>query len=208
MSRRRLPKIAALLALGVSASLATISVVDAQSARVRIRGTITSLDGSVLNVKTREGTMAAITLNSGLMVSTVVNASLDDIKPGDYVGIASVPKADGGDGALEVLVFPAAMKGTGEGSFAYDLKPNSTMTNATVSNAVKAVDGRELTLTYKGQEKKMAVPTGTPVVTIASATPADLVPGAPVIINSDKAADGSLSTARITVGTKGIVPPM
>lgn len=208
MSRLRLPKIAALVALGLSASLATISVVDAQSARVRIRGTITSVEGSVLNVKTREGSMAAITLNSGLMVSTVVNASLDDIKPGDYVGVASVPKADGGDGALEVLVFPAAMKGTGEGSFAYDLKPNSTMTNATVSNAVKAVDGRELTLTYKGQEKKMAVPAGTPVVTIAPATPADLVAGAPVIINSDKAADGSLSTARITVGTKGVVPPM
>ncbi|EUB98464.1 hypothetical protein PMI07_004745 [Rhizobium sp. CF080] len=208
MSRLRLPKISALVALGLSASLATISVVDAQSARVRIRGTITSVEGSVLNVKTREGTMAAITLNSGLMVSTVVNASLDDIKPGDYVGVASVPKADGGDGALEVLVFPAAMKGTGEGSFAYDLKPNSTMTNATVSNAVKAVDGRELTLTYKGQEKKMTVPAGTPVVTIAPATPADLVAGAPVIINSDKAADGSLSTARITVGTKGVVPPM
>lgn len=208
MSRLRLPKISALVALGLSASLATISVVDAQSARVRIRGTITSVEGSVLNVKTREGSMAAITLNSGLMVSTVVNASLDDIKPGDYVGVASVPKADGGDGALEVLVFPAAMKGTGEGSFAYDLKPNSTMTNATVSNAVKAVDGRELTLTYKGQEKKMAVPAGTPVVTIAPATPADLVAGAPVIINSDKAADGSLSTARITVGTKGVVPPM
>lgn len=208
MSRLRLLKIAALVALGLSASLATISVVDAQSARVRIRGTITSVEGSVLNVKTREGSMAAITLNSGLMVSTVVNASLDDIKPGDYVGVASVPKADGGDGALEVLVFPAAMKGTGEGSFAYDLKPNSTMTNATVSNAVKAVDGRELTLTYKGQEKKMAVPAGTPVVTIAPATPADLVAGAPVIINSDKAADGSLSTARITVGTKGVVPPM
>jgi hypothetical protein len=208
MSRLRLPKIAALVALGLSASLATISVVDAQSARVRVRGTITSLEGSVLNVKTREGTMTAITLNSGLMVSTVVNASLDDIKPGDYVGVASVPKADGGDGALEVLVFPAAMKGTGEGSFAYDLKPNSTMTNATVSNAVKAVDGRELTLTYKGQEKKMAVPAGTPVVTIASATPADLVAGAPVIINSDKAADGTLSAARIIVGTKGVVPPM
>ncbi|CDZ43701.1 hypothetical protein [Neorhizobium galegae] len=208
MSRRRLPKIAALLALGLSAFLATISVVDAQSARVRVRGTIVSLDGSVLNVKTREGTMAAVTLNSGLMVSTVVNASLDDIKPGDYVGVASVPKADGGDGALEVLVFPAAMKGTGEGSFAYDLKPNSTMTNATVSNAVKAVEGRELTLTYKGQEKKMAVPAGTPVVTIASATSADLVAGAPVIINSDKAADGSLSTARVIVGTKGVVPPM
>ncbi|CDN50828.1 hypothetical protein [Neorhizobium galegae] len=208
MSRRRLPKIAALLALGLSAFLATISVVDAQSARVRVRGTIVSLDGSVLNVKTREGTMAAVTLNSGLMVSTVVNASLDDIKPGDYVGVASVPKADGGDGALEVLVFPAAMKGTGEGSFAYDLKPNSTMTNATVSNAVKAVEGRELTLTYNGQEKKMAVPAGTPVVTIASATSADLVAGAPVIINSDKAADGSLSTARVIVDTKGVVPPM
>jgi hypothetical protein len=208
MLQRRSLKIVAVLAAGLSASIAAVSIADAQSARVRVRGTITSLEGTTLNVKTREGDMAKIMLKEGWMVSGITTASIEDIKPGDYVGIASVPNADGSDGALEVLIFPAAMKGTGEGSFAYDLKPNSTMTNATVSNAVKAVDGQQLTLNYKGQEKKMAVPVGTPIVTFAPATPADLMVGAAVIVNSDKAADGALSTTRVVVGTKGVVPPM
>ena len=92
--------------------------------------------------KVREGPDAALALESGWKVTGVTKASVEDIKPGDFVGIASLPTAAGGDGAVEVLVFPPAMKGTGEGSYPWDLKPKSTMTNATVSNAVKDVDGR------------------------------------------------------------------
>jgi hypothetical protein len=106
---------------------------------VRVRGTVASLDGKTLVVKTREGTEAKIMLKDDWKVSSVAKASVDDIKEGDFVGIASLPTAEGGDGALEVLIFPAAMKGTGEGSYAWDLKPNSSMTNATVANAVKSV---------------------------------------------------------------------
>jgi hypothetical protein len=106
---------------------------------VRVRGTVENVDGSKLTVKTREGYSTAIKLNDNWKVIGVVKAAIDDIKPGDFVGIASIPKSGGGDGAIEVLIFPAAMKGTGEGSYPWDLKPNSTMTNATVSNAVKDV---------------------------------------------------------------------
>ena len=97
-----------------------------------------------------------------------------DIKPGDFVGIASLPGSAGGDGAIEVLIFPPAMKGTGEGSYPWDLKPKSTMTNGTVMNAVKEVDGRTLTVSYKGGEKKLAVSDGIPIVTFGPATKAGL----------------------------------
>ncbi len=176
--------------------------------QVRIRGTVESLNGSTLSVKTREGTEAKIMLKDGWKVSSVAKASLDDVKPGDFVGIASLPTADGGDGALEVLIFPAAMKGTGEGSYAWDLKPNSSMTNATVADAVKSVNGRTVTVTYKGKEKKISIPDGTPVVTFAPAEVSDLKSGATVFVPSEKAADGSISTSRVVVGTNGVVPPM
>lgn len=196
-------------------SLVAATVISAAAAlpafaadQVRVRGTVESLDGSTLSVKTREGTDAKIMLKDGWKVSSVAKASIGDIKEGDFVGIASLPTSDGGNGALEVLIFPAAMKGAGEGSYAWDLKPNSTMTNATVSNAVKSVDGRTLTVTYKGGEKKIAIPDGTPVVTFAPAVVGDIKAGATVFVPSEKGSDGMMSSARVVVGTNGVVPPM
>jgi hypothetical protein len=187
---------------------ATIGFSAHAADQIRIRGTVEKLDGSTLSVKTREGTDASIMLKDGWKISSVAKASVNDIRQGDFVGIASLPTEDGGNGALEVLIFPAAMKGTGEGSYAWDLKPNSSMTNATVANAVKSVDGHTLTVTYKGGEKKIAIPDGTPVVTFAPAEVADLKTGATVFIPSEKAADGSISSSRVVVGTNGVVPPM
>ncbi len=175
---------------------------------VNVRGTIVSSTDQTLIVRTREGDTVPIVLDKGWMVSGVARASLTDIKPGDYVGIASLPTDDGGDGALEVLVFPPALKGTGEGSYGWDLKPNSTMTNATVADAVKGVDSRTVTVSYHGREKKIVVPDGTPVVTLAPATKADLKPGAAVFVSGEKNAGGAIAAQRVVVGTNGIVPPM
>jgi hypothetical protein len=194
---------ASFVALAVSQ---TAYAQDAQ--RVRVRGAIESLKGDTLVVKTREGSDQTIALKSGWKVGGIKNASVEDIKPGDFVGVASAAKADGGDGALEVLIFPAAMKGTGEGSRPWDLQPNSTMTNATVAKAVKAVDGHTITLTYEGKEKTISIADKTPIVTFAPAGKDDLKPGARVIVMGEKAADGSVSAAQVIVGTNGVVPPM
>lgn len=175
---------------------------------VRVRGTVVSLDGSTLTVKTREGPNSALALKPGWKVTGVAKASMEDIKPGDFVGIASLPMAAGGDGAIEVLVFPAAMKGTGEGSYPWDLKPKSTMTNATVTNAVKTVDGRTVTLSYHGKERKISIPDGTPIVTFAPATAADLKPGATVFVPAQRGDDGALAAGFVVVGANGVVPPM
>jgi len=179
-----------------------------ENQRVRVRGTIESLNGDTLIVKTREGSDATVALKSGWKVAGIRSASVDDIKAGDFVGVASLPKGTGPDGAIEVLIFTATMKGTGEGSRPWDLQPNSSMTNATVSNAVKAVDGHTITLTYQGKEKTISIADGTPIVTFAPATKDDLKPGAGVIVMAEKAADGSISAAQVTVGVHGVMPPM
>ncbi|OAV56793.1 hypothetical protein A6U98_30945 [Rhizobium sp. WYCCWR10014] len=180
---------------------------DQKPEQIHIRGSIVSYGGSALKVKTREGEAVDVTLADGWKLASVASAAVTDIKPGDFVGIASLPSEGGGDGALEVLIFPPAMKGVGEGSYGWDLKPNSSMTNATVADAVKGVDGRTVTVSYHGKEKKIAIPDGTPVVTIAPATNDDLVPGAVVFIPAEKAASGPLAH-QVLVGKNGVVPPM
>ncbi|PSH57225.1 hypothetical protein FY050_03760 [Phyllobacterium endophyticum] len=201
------------LVLGLSGIASTailappVHAEDKKAAQVHIRGSIVSYSASSLKVTTREGETVDVALADGWKVSSVANAKVTDIKPGDFVGIASLPKQGGGDGALEVLIFPPALKGAGEGSYGWDLKPDSSMTNATVANAVKDVDGRTVTVSYHGKEKKISIPDGTPVVTFAPATKDDLIPGAVVFVPAEKTVTGSIAH-QVLVGKKGVVPPM
>lgn len=206
------PKLPKLLTLGASTLLAVNVLSTAFAAgpvdQVRVRGTVVSLAGDKLQVNSRDGKPVTVTLKTGWKVSAVAKASIGDIKPGDFVGIASLPVSGGGDGALEVLIFPPQLKGMGEGSYGWDLKPHSKMTNATVADAVKSVSGSTVTVNFHGHEKKIEITDGTPVVTLGPATPEDVKPGAVVFVPAEKSADGSLSAAQLIVGKNGVVPPM
>ena len=197
-------------ALAFATALATLAASPSALAAdgVRVRGTVVSVTGDTLLVKSREGADVSIKLNMGWKAGGIAKAKLADIKQGDFVGIASLPQAAGGDGALEVLIFPPAMRGTGEGSYGWDLKPNSSMTNGAVSEAVQSVDGTTVNVVYHGQSKKIAIAPNTPIVTFAPAVNADVKPGAVVFVPADRADDGKLSTTRVVVGKDGVVPPM
>jgi len=174
----------------------------------RIRGTIDGIAGRDMTLTTREGSKVTIRLADNVGVSALRRLALSDIAPGSYIGTAAEPGEDGVWRALEVLVFPEAMRGTGEGHYAWDLTPTSSMTNATVDSAVQANDGRSLTLTARGQQVKVMVPPDVPVVTPVPATFEDLKPGAQVFLAATPGADGTLSAARVTVARDGVVPPM
>ncbi len=197
-------------ALAFATALATLAASSSALAAdgVRVRGTVVSVTGDTLLVKSREGADVSIKLNLGWKAGGIAKAKLADIKQGDFVGIASLPGASGPDGALEVLIFPPAMRGTGEGSYGWDLKPNSSMTNGAVSEAVQSVDGTTVNVVYHGQSKKIAIAPNTPIVTFAPAVNADVKPGAVVFVPADRAEDGKLSTTRVVVGKDGVVPPM
>lgn len=178
-------------------------------APIRIRGEIVKLDGDVLHVKDRQGKMVAVTLAANYGVSELRRADFSEIKTGSYVGTAALPQADGTLKAMEVLIFPPALKGAGEGHRPWDLAPGSTMTNANVDGVVTAGGGRSLKLAYKGGEKTVIVPPDAPIVALGPGTPALLTPGAHIFIAAAaKAADGTLTTSRVTVGKDGLVPPM
>jgi Domain of unknown function (DUF5666) len=174
----------------------------------RIRGTVEKLDGQTLTVKSREGQQLTIALAPNFTVAAVVKKSLDDIKAGDFVGAASTKGTDGKLHALEVLIFPEALRGTGEGERAWDLTPDSLMTNATVAGMASAAQGQALKVTYKGGESEIIVAPSTPVVTFAPGDASLLKPGAAVFIGAIKKPDGSLTAARVNAEKDGVKPPM
>ena len=182
---------------------------QAETAPVHVRGEVASVTGNAITIATREGKSVSLTLGDAWKIGGVIPATLADIKPGTFIGTANVD-AGADNTALEVVVFPEALRGTGEGDYGWDLQANSKMTNAAVESQVESANGPKLTLKYKGGTKTVSIPPGTPIVTIApSASPSDLKAGAKVFIIGQASADGSrLDGGRIIVGLNGITPPM
>jgi hypothetical protein len=179
---------------------------------VRVRGTIVSVEGQTLMVRSRDGSDLKIVLADDAPIVSVVKASLSDIGPGSYVGAAGVPQANGSQKALEVHIFPEAMRGTGEGHSVWDLQAGSTMTNAQVVNVeqtVVAVEGRTLTLKYKNGEQRVVVAPDAAVVAYVMSSSSELQPGAKIfILAAKKLPDGTLQAPRVNVGRDGLTPPM
>lgn len=195
----------ALLALALS------GVAFAQTAATkpqRIRGDIVSLDGDVLKVHRRSGDTVSIDVKPTVTVSAVKAMQLSDIKPGSFIGTAATTGTDGKLTATEVVVFPESARGTGEGHYAWDLGPNSSMTNANVDTVFQGASGRDLKLSYKGGNNTVTVPPGVPVVTFTPAARTDLSPGKKVFVVATPAAQGMYAAQRVVVEKDGVAPPM
>jgi hypothetical protein len=176
---------------------------------LRVRGTITGAEGQTLDVKGRDGAAIKVKLADDIRVLAVDRKTMADVKPGVFVGITAMPQPDGTQKAVEIHIFPEAMRGTGEGHRPWDLMPNSTMTNASIETAVASSDGEELVLKYKDGEKKFIVPANVEVVMFAPAAVADLKPGEKIfVVARKKQDDGMILAPSIVVGRNGVNPPM
>ncbi|HLX14758.1 MAG TPA: hypothetical protein VKS24_06075 [Bradyrhizobium sp.] len=196
------------LALGFAAMALVSTSALAEGTPARVRGTVVSLDGSKLVVHPKEGSDVTINLADKFASLAVVKASLADIKEGTFIGTATVTQPDSSLKSQEVVVFPDKMRGTGEGHYPWDFGPKSMMTNATVANAVKGVNGQTVTVTYKGGEKKIDIPADVPVVALVPATKEEIKPGAIVFVPSQRQPDGSLTSGAVLFGKDGLTPPM
>lgn len=174
----------------------------------RVRGTVEGVEGDVLSVKSRSGEDFKLRMAGDMRVVGIVKIALSDIKVGSFIGATTVPGPDGSQNAVEIHMFPEDMRGTGEGSRPFDLRPNSTMTNATVAQSVAGNDGHTLLIKYKDGEKKVTVTPDTAVVTYVTADKTELKAGARVIAAMKKLPDGSYETNRVSVGRDGLTPPM
>jgi len=172
---------------------------------VRVRGTITAIDGGVLTVKARDGAEMKLKLADNAPVNEIVKASLADVKTGAYVAVTGLPQPDGSQKALALFIFPEAQRGLAEGYRPWDFAANSTMTNATVDNQVKGVDGQTLTVKYKDGEQKVLVTPTTEITEAARKSAADLKPGQKVtVFAAKKQPDGTLEAPNLSFGDYGV----
>ncbi len=205
------------MALAFVCAAAAFTPASAQQPNVRLRGTIEQVDGSVLTLKSRQGETVQVKVADDAKVNGLVKASPSDIKTGAFVGSAALPEADGRWKAIEVHIFPEALRGTGEGDRPHDLAPKSTMTNGTVSNMSNGTvggtaanaGGMTLTLNYKEGEKKIDVTPETVVIFYLPGSKDELKAGVKIYITAaTRQADGTLLMTRANIGRDGLTPPM
>jgi len=198
-------------------ALAVAAIADEPAPVHHIRGTVSAVKGDVITIATASGPVT-VTLTPKTQLAGVVPATAADITAGTFIGTANVD-GTGPARALEVVVFPKALAGTGEGNYPWDLPAGgghmssmtngtvaapkmSSMTNATVTS-VENGDVKTVKLTYKGGTKTVAIPAGTPIVRVVPASRALLVPGVHVVAFPPADAAGA-----VIIGEKGVVPPM
>ena len=181
-----------------------------QAQPVRIRGAIESIDGPNLNIKSRSGETLKVRLAANPRVSAIVKASAADLKPNTYIGVTSVPASDGSERAVAVHIFPEERRGTAEGRMNWDLLPDSKMTNGALNLLqVQGVQGGIMTVTYKGQEAKIALTPETKIVAFSGGDKSELKPGTQIMIfAATRGEDGTLEAPAISYGRDGLTPPM
>lgn len=198
-----------LLVAAVAALAATASGAQTPATTpTRVAGTVESFAAGTLTVKTREGPPATVTLAPDAAIYGLKKSALSDLKPGDFVASGGVKGSDGRIHAVELRIFPEALRGTGEGQRPWDAKPEGVMTNATVGTVTQAADGGVVHVTYKGGESEYLVGPEVPIVTYVAGDTSLLKPGAAVFMVAQKKPDGSLGASRVTAEKDGVKPPM
>ncbi|ACS87478.1 hypothetical protein [Musicola paradisiaca] len=174
-----------------------------------VRGTITAVTDSQLQLTDRSGQNIDAMLTAQTRVMSIAKANPGDIKPDSFIGTAAIPQPDGTLKALEVHVFDASLRGTGEGFRPWESADgkSGTMTNGTVGKLVNS-NGRTLTVTYNGGQKTVIVPDDVPIVTIAPGDRSLLKPGAHIVLFSRLDDQGKRVALAVSAGKDGTVPPM
>lgn len=191
------------IACALLACVALAATASAQTS-VRIRGTITAVDAASISVKSRDGRDLKLALPESATVSVARAVRFDEIKDGDFVGATTRPGPNGTEVAIEVHYLPPTANA---GQSAWDLEPNSKMTNAIVQAKVVGTGRHELTLQFPGGTQKIVVPDGIPLVRAVPGTRADLKPGEYLFAAAQAAGDGALTALRVQVSKDGVRPP-
>jgi hypothetical protein len=197
-----------IVALGAAVALPAMAQAPGEVTRARVAGTVEKLDGDRLSVHATGGSTQIVTLAPNAAVYSVEKRRLGDIKPGDFVASGGVRGTDGKIHAVEVRIFPDAMRGIGEGQKPWDVKPEGVMTNATVGTVSQTGDGDVVHVTYKGGESEFVVAPDVPVLAYVPADRSLLKPGAAVVTIAAKHPDGKLLSSRVYAEKNGVKPPM
>lgn len=195
---------AARLALAALLLMGSTSFAAAQE---RVRGQVTAIDGDIATVQTTAGDSVEVAMAPDFAMMVYTPISIDDVKPGDYLSIPSITSADGAKQALSINVFPAELKGVGEGEHAWDLGEDSKMTNATVGTVASVGADHTIAVTYGGVEETVLVPEATPITSFGPDPDRTLAVGDNAVFFGAET-DGKFSAARAGVTADGLIPPV
>jgi len=199
----------------------------------RVRGTITSATADSVTVDTNADKPLTVALTGNTAYLRVEKSNLGNIEKGSFIGTAT-KDIGGTQVALEVVIFPPSMRGTGEGHYAWDRIPdttlsggaqtsssmtngnvsavstskvNSTMTNGDVAASQSQGGVTHLVVTYKGGRQDVLVPPTAPIVTFRPGMKTLVAKGSEVFIKATQTDSGLVANA-VAVGVNGLRPPM
>jgi hypothetical protein len=171
-------------------------------------GKVQSFTGSSLDVQTPSG-VVHIDVKQPLITYKKVPSDLSHVTSASYVGVASNEQADGKEVAKEIIIFPAELRGTAEGSVLTDppgATTHSRMTNGSVSrpavshsrmtNGTVQGSGTTLVVQYQDGSKTISVPANVLVTQVASEQ-VTFAEGDVVYAATEKLPDGTLMTNKI-----------
>jgi hypothetical protein len=197
-----------LAALVAMSALPSYAQSGSNQQRIRVAGTIDRLAGDELVVAEGDAKTQNVRLSPTAKIYAVEKRRFSDIKPGEFVASGGVRGTDGKIHAVEVRIFPEALRGVGEGQRPWSVKPQGVMTNATVGTVSQTSDGSVVHVVYKGGESQYVIGPTVPILAYVPAERSLLKPGAAVLMIAEKMPDGSLSTDRVTAEKDGVKPPM
>ena len=191
------------LALVLGLAFPSIALAQ-QAASQRVMGDVTAMDGQTMTIKPPEGPASTIKLAPDYAVATISKGSIADLGPNNFVGVGAKPQPDGTQRAVQIVIFPEAMRGAGEGHRAWGALPESTMTNATIEDTVQSINAGTMTLKYKGGSQKVTIPSDATILKLGMGDKAMLKVGSRATVTATSAADGTLSASRATVLLDGV----
>src|SRR5215813_2037449 len=189
-------------------AMPALAETPSEGARQRVVGTVDKLDGNNLVVKANDGQAVTVVLADNAAVFGVEKRTVADIKPGDFLASGGIKGTDGKIHAVEVRIFPEALRGTGEGQRPWDARPEGVMTNATVGTVSQSPQGGVIRVRYKEGESEYTVGPEVPVLAYVAGDRSLLKPGAAIVTVAQKKPDGALTTGRVTAEKDGVKPPM
>jgi len=225
-----------ILALAVAASaLVPFAALAATGTPEHVRGTIESATANAVTVDTYANKPVTVALTGDTKYLKVKKSNLNKIEKGSFIGTAT-KDVGGTQVALEVVIFPPSKRGTGEGHYAWDKIPdttlsggamaissmtngnvsavstavpdvNSTMTNGDVAASKSQGGVTHLVVTYNGGHQDVLVPPTAPIVTYRPGTKALITKGRDVFIKATETGSGLVANA-VAVGVDGVRPPM
>jgi hypothetical protein len=195
---------------------------------------VESVNSNSLKLKTNDGKSVDVVLDAGTKYAALIKASLKDVTKDTYIGTATKGSSNV---ALEVVIFPPSMRGTGDGHYPWDEitdttasggartksamtngnvgsvsaagrpKVKSAMTNGNIDAASTKSGSKKITVTYKGGKQEITIPPTAPIVAIRPSDASIVKKGAHVFIKGT-AEDGKVTAQSVAVGENGLTPPM